>query len=339
MAGQNLNPLKDAGGKAEREALLQIAKEVDQLFVIPASTDSLLAPIGALIPKAPLPLAQSVEAFCSSVRSVVLTAGLPYVFALTAARRRRRQLLQCAAELESALESDGRKSERPIIDAQDAHADADRRLTELEESRSGRDALNHEACHLLLSFATDDELGEALAQLILQAVVLTWSAFEVLSRDIFRTHLNCTPGAYTELSADADIRKRFDLSRVSIERVADFGFDLSSRLGDLLVEQNDLADLGGIKATFTALFPSDSRLRGALSERDLWLLFQRRSVIVHRCGITDQRYLDASGDQQPIGRRLAVRPRELKKHLESVTAAANTMISAAIRLPEAGPSK
>jgi hypothetical protein len=202
-------------------------------------------------------------------------------------------------------------------------------MKELQESPEGRDVLNHEVCRFLLDFTKHEQVGEAAAQLLLQAAVLTWGAFEVLSRDIFRAYLNSTPRAYANLLADADVRKRFDLSRVSIERVAEFDFDLSGKLGDLLIDQNDLADLGGIKATFVALFPSDSSLRVALSERDLWLLFQRRSLIVHRRGLVDQRYLDASGDKQSIGSLLTLRPRELKRYLEVVTNAAVALISAA----------
>jgi hypothetical protein len=329
MASQDASQPKDGSTISGQEALMRVAREVDKIFVIPASTDSLLAPIKALVPKEPLPIAQSAAAFCSNVQSIVVMAGLPYTFALEAACRRRHQLLECAAELEAAIERDKRGAELPSTSVLAPHVDVERRLKELGESRSGRDALNHEACQFLLEFAKTDELSEAAAQLVLQAAVLTWGAFEVLSRDIFRAYLNYTPKAYARLLADADVRKRFDLSRVSIERLADFGFDLSCNLGDLLVEQNDLADLGGIKTTFVALFSSDSFLREALGERDLWLLFQRRSLIVHRRGIIDQRYIELSGDQQPIGSRLIIRPRELKRYLELVTKAASALISAA----------
>lgn len=330
MAGQDVSGPKKV---SEQESLVRLAREVDKLFVIPASTDSILAPIVALISKAPVPIAQSAEAFCSNVRSVVVTAGLPYFFALSAARMRRHQLLHCAAELEALIGGEDSGPESHCMSEQAPGDDAERRLKELETSPSGRDALNHEACHILLEFAKTDEFSDAAAQTVLQAVILTWGALEALSRDVFRMHLNCTPKAYERLLADADVRKRFDLSRVSIERVAAFGFDLSGKLGDLFIEQNDLADLAGIKATFMALFPSDSFLRKSLSERDLWLLFQRRSLIVHRRGIVDQRYVEASGDPQPIGGRLAVRPRELKRYIELVAQAANALILAALDLP------
>jgi hypothetical protein len=311
----------------EQSTMAQMAREVSKLFVILASIDKLLAPILELVPNVPPLFAQAAEAFCSNVRSVVSTAGVPYVFALAAAHVRRYQLFYCAAELEAflALPETGSK---PALDTEEAaRMDAERRTRELGQSRTGREALNYDACHLLLELGKTEEVADSAAQLILQATVLTWGAFEVLSREVFRVWMNRTPRAYANLLADSDVRRRFDLSRISIERVAEYDFDLSGRLGDLLIEQNDLADLACIKATFFALFPADSGLRIALNERALWLLFQRRNLIVHRRGIIDGRYLEASGDRLSIGSRLGVQPTELKDYLKLVIEAARALIS------------
>jgi hypothetical protein len=217
---------------------------------------------------------------------------------------------------------------KPVLEKDEfARVDADRRIRELGESETGRKVFNHDACQLLLSLAKNADVADAATQLVLQATVLTWGAFEVLSREIFRSYLNLVPRASTKLLADSDVRKRFDLSRISIEKVAEFNFDLSSKLGDMLIEVNDLADFSGIKSAFFALFPMDSRLHSALNERALWLLFQRRNVIVHRRGIVDRQYVEASGNELPIGSRLMVRPVELERYLELVTIAAQALVS------------
>lgn len=318
----------------ELEELKRLAIQVNKLFVVPGSPDALLAPIRALIPRAEPPLAQSAEAFCSSLRSVIVTAGLPYTLALAASHGRRRQLLHCAAELEQWMARFITGGDVPQgDDAATIRAEED--MKKLHESQAGRDALNCEACALLLNLSENDEkIAEAARQLNFQACVLTWSAFEVLSREVFRLHLNCTPQAYAKLLADPDLRKRFELYRVPIERVAEFDFDLSGRLGDLLIEQNDLADLAGIKAVFFALFPNDVVLHSVLNERDLWILFQQRSLIVHRRGIVDRRYVEASGDQQPVGRQLALGPGELREYLRLTAAAAEALVSASLGSPD-----
>ena len=264
-------------------------------------------------------------------------AGIPYVFALTASQGRRYQLLQCAAELESVLIS--LETEAPVHDdrARDdaAREDARKRMRALVGSPEGRAVLNHETCELLLDLGRNEQIADAAAQLLLQTTVLAWGAFEVLSREVFRIYLNCVPTACANLLADPDVRKRFDLSRISIEKIADFNFNLSGRLGDLLVEQNDLSDLPGIKAALFAVFPADSRLREVLNERILWILFQRRNLIVHRRGIVDTRYVAASGEDLPLGCPLSVRPDEIKSYLGLVVKAAYALTSIGLRIPPA----
>lgn len=304
-----------------RQKLKALAGEVNQVFLIPSTPDELLAPIRTLIQNAPSPVSRSAEAFCTTIRSVVSTAGIPYHFAIVASQVQRYQLLKCAAELQAVVDN------APDPETT-ARTDAARRIRDICESREGRDALNHDACCLLLELSKEEDVKDGARHLILQGTVLIWGAFEALSRDLFRTYLNLKPGAYSRLLADPDVRRRFELSRVSIERVADFDFDLSERLGDLLVEQNDLADLAGIKATFSALFPRDEGLRSAFGQRDLWLLFQRRNLIVHRQGIVDARYVELSGDRQPVSAPLAVKPKELRRYLEVASTAVHALISA-----------
>jgi hypothetical protein len=312
--------------------LARIAGEVNELFFIPASIDSLLAPLQELILTVPPLFSQCAEAFCTSVRSVVSMAGIPYIFALTASQGRRYQLLLCAAELEASLSSSG--SDATSSDDA-ARNDAQKRMQELVGSSEGRAVLNHDACGLLIDLGRTSQIADAAAQLLLQTTVLTWGAFEVLSREIFRIYLNCMPTACGKLLADPDIRKRFDLSRISVEKLADFDFNLSGKLGDLLVEQNDLSDLPGVKAALFALFPEDSRLRHVLSERILWILFQRRNLIVHRRGIIDARYVGASGEELPLGSQLRVRPADIKSYLGLVAKAAYALTSIGLRIPSA----
>lgn len=313
--------------------LEKIAVEAEQLFFLRPFTDSLLAPLQELIPKVPPLFSQGAEAFCASVRSIESMAGLPYEFALTASKGRHYQSFRSAADLQATL--DYHYSGAPRRDDVARDNAAKNRMREFAGSVEGWAALNFEACGLLLDLAKTTKIGDAAAQLLLQTTVLTWGALEVLSREIFRIYLNCMPTAYAKLIADSDIRKRFELSRISIEKIAGFGFNLSGRLGDLLVEQNDLSDLPGMKATLSALFPEDSRLRDALSDRILWILFQRRNLIVHRRGIIDERYVAATGEELPLGTQLQVRPADIESYLGLVARAAHALISIGLAMPSA----
>jgi hypothetical protein len=78
----------------DREALLKVARDANRLFVIPGGLERILEPVTR---RADTAFAGIASAFAENVRAVVLSAGLPYMFALESSQRRRHQLLQCAA--------------------------------------------------------------------------------------------------------------------------------------------------------------------------------------------------------------------------------------------------
>jgi hypothetical protein len=294
----------------DREALKRIAAEANKLFVVPLNPDRLLTPVETLTPSCPGHAAPTVASFCANIRSIIATTGLPYVLALSASHDVRYQGMRHAAELEAVL--DGHD-----LDSLDLVAEptAKEHMHALAISPAGVDSLNLMACQFLVDLAESSEIREGAIQLLLQGAVLTWTALEGMSRDLFRGYLNSDPTAYAKLLAVATVRKRFDLDRLSIERIAEVGFDLSDRLGDLLVEDNDLADLPGIKSIYSALFPDRTQLHAALDDKELWILYQRRCLIVHRRAVVDRRYHEASGDDLPIGTRLLVTPVELNRYV------------------------
>lgn len=306
----------------DREGLLKVAQDANKVFVIPGGLERILKPvIGAASPA----FSGIASAFSENIHSVVLSAGLPYMFALESSHRRRHQLLQCAAELEAVLNTERTPDPKS---SHNVRKDVDARMRAMTDSENGRASLNHEACCVLLQVAGSHELQAAATTLVLQAAVLTWSALEVLCRDVFKAHLNANPAAYTNLAADSEVKKRFELARVPLQRVADLGFDLSAKLGELLAEQNDLADLSTIRVTLLAMFPSDERLRLAFGQRDLWSLFHRRNLIVHQRGIIDPRYREATGDAGEIGSKLVIAPRELMNHVTTVSESASALLAA-----------
>jgi hypothetical protein len=61
-----------------------------------------------------------------------------------------------------------------------------------------------------------------------------------------------------------------------------------------------------IKDMLGALFPRHEGLQARLSDRALWLLFQRRHLIAHRRGEIDRSYLDLTADSFKVADRLVV---------------------------------
>jgi len=73
-----------------------------------------------------------------------------------------------------------------------------------------------------------------------------------------------------------------------------------------------------MRAVFSALFPSANDLREALGHKSLWILNQRRHLIVHKRGVVDQEYLDKTGVDLQVGQQLRVTTSDLEQHLDVV---------------------
>lgn len=153
-----------------------------------------------------------------------------------------------------------------------------------------------------------------------------WSAFEVLSRDLFIMLLNANPGWTNRLLDQQTTRKRFAVDKLDWHTLSAHSFDLSSSMGILLSQKADLDDIQTIRETYAALFPDTAELNQRLSDERLWFLFQKRNLIVHRRGLVDQHYLDRTGDQIPLGQQLSVSPADIESFLNAALAAGEALI-------------
>ena len=80
-----------------------------------------------------------------------------------------------------------------------------------------------------------------------------------------------------------------------------------------------------MKAVYSVLVPTNTSLNHALADRELWMLYQRRHLIVHRRGVVDQAYLDATGETFTIGTHLTVTPDDFEKALSVVVSAGTAL--------------
>ncbi len=129
------------------------------------------------------------------------------------------------------------------------------------------------------------------------------------------------------LAQDTSTRKRFEVERFSLDTLVKHGFDLSNRVGTVLVSQQDFGDLPTIKTVYPVLFPGSGELLERLNDPDLWLLYQRRHLLVHRRGIVDQTYLDNTSDTAPINAPLPLKPKDFEVHFKVVLLAGEALLS------------
>jgi hypothetical protein len=65
-----------------------------------------------------------------------------------------------------------------------------------------------------------------------------------------------------------------------------------------------------------------------LGHKDLWILNQRRHLIVHRRGVIDREYLEKTGETLEIGDLLTVTPQEITGYFGRVRDAGVAILDA-----------
>jgi hypothetical protein len=298
-------------------------REMRAHFLVPASTDEILKELDAARSATRPEYHSVVSAFGHNLASAVSTVAMPFRLATASVEQSHFQRIHIAERIRARyIEEDALHSgeELEAMRDREAHIKAQSRMQEFVGSDDGQDVLIRDTCRFLLA-SLKHGLELAAHELIHQGLLLIWSAFQVFCRDAFETLLNRDPVKVRILITHPTTRKRFEAERLPLDTLAQYGFDLSARLGTVLVSQQNFSDLRTIKAVFVVLFPGDTALTQALAQRDLWTLYQRRHLIVHRRGVIDQDYLDATGETLEIGTRLVVTPLAFETALSVVVSA------------------
>jgi hypothetical protein len=289
------------------------AQQVREVFLVPqdihASSEQLLARVPVGLGE----LRTIAEAFADNLQGVVRTLSIPFQYTYSQVYSLHWQRAHIAARIRSGGAPD---------DAQQAETDRASAKAKFEEHLRGEGGklLADEVVDHLLQLKSERESLAAARELTRQGVVLTWSAVEVLARDAFVYFLNCKPRMSDALLADQFNKKRFATDRVDWQTLATNGFDLSGKLGTYLISKADLSNVPAIRAAYTALFPAAEQLRICLLDERLWHLSQKRHLIVHRRGVADEAYIDATGSSLQIGDPLWVAPAEVEDAIEAAMA-------------------
>jgi hypothetical protein len=206
------------------------------------------------------------------------------------------------ARRETAKEFDGREKMQAFDDS--CYAILNEQMTSIKEVRTSAHELRYQAC------------------------VMAWVALEVLATDLFAYALNTTPSIIGRLQKDEHLRKHFDLKSVGMETLVKNGFDLSKKMGTLLLERYSVDTPASMKAVYCMFCPSNDSLRTVFSSKELRTLAQRRNLIVHRRGVADAKYIEATGDAITSGTRIDVTIEDIASYVSTVCDAGQQMIHA-----------
>lgn len=296
-------------------------------FLVPPSPEGALAEFDASIASLLPEYVDVASGFRYSLTSTLSTIGMPFTLAFTSVENGHFQRIYTAERIrarsinESALVPG---EELEAVRDREAGVSANSRMQEFVQSEVGQNRLIADTCEFLLA-SLKHGLEAAAHELLQQGLVLLWSAFEVLCRDTFETMLNQSPERVRDLISHPTTRRRFEAEKLPLDVLARHGFNVSATLGTVLVRQQDLSDLPTIKTVYAVLFPGDHGLSQALAERQLWVLYQRRHLIVHRRGTVDQDYLDATGEDHPIGTQLTLAPKDFEDAMRVVVSGATAL--------------
>lgn len=323
LAGVSKNELRDT--------LKILVMQATESFLIPPEEKMLFANFDESLCNLHPTTKKIAEAFRVNILGLLTTVSFPYRLAHSATLDRHYHRIFSAERIRSLkLRENPGENDKELDARREAVAQkrAKERLEEFLSSTEGADRIIHDSLYFLERSKSDEELFASANELILQGVVLCWGAFEVLVRDAFVALLNHEPHLVENLVNDPVAKRRFDLTKIPLETLAYYNFDLSGKMGDILGQQQDLSDLQSAKAVYMAIFPTDSNLREALSNETLRILSQQRNLVVHRRGLIDDTYSKAVSGNQEAGERLRVLPEELEKSINYSMLTASAILAA-----------
>lgn len=265
-----------------------------------------LLPLDSLVQSLPEQCRSPVQALIRNLRATVLTASMPYQVTFAGMWRRNFEHTLLVERIKR-----GRNARERAL----------KQFRKDMESEKNRRKL---AEYLRVILGQDLEIEEirfAAGELIRECTVQVWSALEIFSRDIFVSLLNAKPNLAISLIENEGTKRLFQLKGIPFELLYDYKFNLTSNMGDLLAGYHPIDTIPSMKAVFGAILPNRKMVNDALSGRKLWLLFQRRHLIVHRRGIVDLNYLSATGEKIEVGTEIKITPEEFEKYVELVLAA------------------
>lgn len=312
--------------------------EVKRHYLLPIDLDPIESEIKRAIEGTPERIAAPAKVFLENINAAVTTVKIPYTAAKTSVLLARFHQLTIrhrilVARDATTIENMGREK-RPEEQAEQDAIARERGLKEFldeQNDQAARDQTTKEWSAFLLDGLQDKQMETAAKELLRQAVVMIWGAFEVLCRDMFVSHLNSNPTETQKLTLDPETRKIFQAKAIDLEVLSTYGYNVSNNLGDVFANAYDLSSLGAIRQTFSVLFPSDQGLHDQLRVQKLWILHQRRHLTVHKRAVVDEQYLEKTGEKFQTGQQLTSTPAEIEEYVRLVCDAALALVKAVAR--------
>lgn len=301
-------------------------EEVEEVFLIHAGLIELFQNFDAAVSELPDIYLQKMTNFRVGIEATISTAVLPYNLIAAHIYSRHRSRFGMAEAIRALKISeapagisleDHRKQQAAVL--------TERKFQEFLEVKHNMKELVLEMLHSSKQMIGPVVTPEAAENLLKQCLIVTWTNFEALFRDILEVYLNENANLAESLLKKRAMAKKFGLEKFSLDDLAVHNFDLSKSMGSILVTKQDLSDLRVLKDVYRGLFPTAISLHQKLADRKLWLNCQNRHLLVHRRGVIDKRYLEATGSSMALGETIKISPSDLEALFKLVVNAATEL--------------
>jgi len=303
-----------------------VRQRVMEVFLVPGADAFDTSPLRELSSSLPGCLSDPAAAFLANLDASVSVLCLPTSLAMASAQEWRFRQIHIAERIRAGAEPDADP------DSPEERAAKEKAHHRFAEEMVSKDTINHiadHACTFLLNQHAQQHVADAATGLLLQGVVLVWSAFEVLVRDVFEAVVNARPELGRDLLESVDGKRLFQVKAIDLDTLARYSFDLSKCMGSVLSGFRDLSDLAAIRGVLGSLFQDVEPLRALLGSRDLWVLSQRRHLIVHNRGVVDRKYIEQTGATDEEGKRVRILPTDIEQYVSLVRDVGCSLLAAA----------
>jgi hypothetical protein len=122
-----------------------------------------------------------------------------------------------------------------------AHKHALSKCDKYLKSRRGKEKIFQLNLEFMKLISEDDSFLESASDLLNQTALSIWTAFEVFCRDCFIFLLNNDSSIAKSIVSNTELKQRFNLKNIPTEKLFDYDFDLSKRMGSLLISNFDFS--------------------------------------------------------------------------------------------------
>jgi hypothetical protein len=284
-----------------------------------------LEPFDAATSALPTVLSGVVAAFRANLEATITVAMVPHLLTVSSVETARFQRLHAVERIRSLKwGADGRR----VGTEEDARRIAEERFIEDMRTPSVRGAVRDAVVASLAELLKDERIEAATRVLLLETLVMAWGTFEALATDVIRLLLNTDARRAVALMNTDTARKHFPRG-LPIDALAAHGFNVATRMGDVLLGDRGLDTLPTVKDILSVLLPHAPELHRTLSQPALWLLWQRRHLAVHRRGGVDAAYIAKTSEELAPGSRLTVTADEVEGTLVLIREVGAALCSAA----------